>query len=278
MRVLITGAGGQLGRELSHSKFIPECDLITLDKAQLNICDEVNLREAIIAIKPDFIVNCAAFTNLDLAEHESSNNFSVNFSGVRNLGEVCRDFNVKLIHISTDAVFSSAQKKIFSKFDEPCPINEYGRAKSKAEKFLQGNNPNSWVVRTSWLYGQYGGNFFQSILKSARLHQEIQVITSQYGQPTWSADVAKAISLLLTGVAEPGVYHAIGQEIRSRLEFAKDIYRLTGSQEELVNSRADVVGQGIAPRANFSILESDSNLAALGWMATSIDQAILKSI
>lgn len=278
MKVLITGAGGQLGRELSHSKLFSEYELILLDRTNLNICDEVNSRKVINSIRPDFIINCAAFTNLDLAENEGSNNYPVNFNAVRSLGEICRDYEINLIHISTDAVFSSVQRKIFTKFDEPCPVNEYGRAKSKAEIFLQRNIPNAWVIRTSWLYGKFGGNFFQSILKSAKLHHKIEVVNTQYGQPTWSADVAKAISLLLTGVAEPGLYHAVGQEIRSRFEFAKDIYRLAGAQESLVHSRADLSVQGIAPRANFSILESDSDLAALGWEATSLNQAILNSI
>jgi dTDP-4-dehydrorhamnose reductase len=278
MRILVTGAGGQLGSELQRYSFSENVELKAATRAQLDICNKVISYEYVRTFKPKYIVNCAAFTNLDQAELSTSNNFPVNFVGVENLTEICTQLKIGLIQISTDAVFASSKLRVFKKEDELCPINQYGSAKAAAEALLRSSDLNSWIVRTSWLFGEFGGNFFHKILESARMGNSIQVVIEQHGQPTWTKDVANAISLILDGVIKPGTYHAAGLEVRSRYEFAQDIYRLSGTNQNLVESKEGHESYGVASRPKFSILGADLELLKAGWIPASVDQAITLSM
>ena len=268
MKVLITGADGQLGNELRHSLISDDLEIVFTNRFHLDISVYSELEGYLNSLKPDFVVNCAAFTNLDKAEDPESRNYPVNHLGVHNLAEISRDLNIGLIHISTDAVFSSSQMREFSKHDKRCPINEYGRAKASAEEELSKKEFQYWILRTSWLFGQYGGNFFQKILESAIASKGVEVVEEQYGQPTWTQDLVSVIQLILSGVIPPGIYHAIGDVQRSRVDFAREIFQSVGTQTELVHSSILGSSHGLAPRPKFSILEKDKELEKFGWVPT----------
>jgi dTDP-4-dehydrorhamnose reductase len=229
-RVLITGANGQLGAEFRYlQKLYADYIFFFTDKKDLDITDEVSVRKFIREKGIETIVNCAAFTQVDLAETAIEKATSLNCDAVGYLASVAKEQSIKLIHISTDYVFEGVSDRFYTESDKPNPICVYGKTKWEGEQKMKNINPlNSVIVRTSWLYSCFGKNFVSSMLEFSKTKKEIAVVSDQIGSPTWARDLAKMILAILPRIENSKVktYHYSNQGKCSWHEFAKRIFEL----------------------------------------------------
>lgn len=230
MNVLITGAKGQLGLELVslESKF-PNFILFFADKSLLNIVDFKEVDSYISRNKIDVIVNCAAYTNVDKAEDEPEIANEVNHLAVKNLGLIAKKQQLKLIHISTDYVFDGESSIPYSEEDATNPQNVYGSTKLKGEETLLKINPkNSIIIRTSWVYSEYGHNFVKTMLRLSKEKESISVVSDQVGSPTYANDLAKVILQIIPKINNESVqiYHYANKGECSWFQFASEIMKI----------------------------------------------------
>ncbi|ULL17947.1 dTDP-4-dehydrorhamnose reductase [Paenibacillus sp. H1-7] len=223
MKVLITGAGGQLGHDLirvlsgSHQLFAHT-------RTDLNIADEQAVYAAIRKAQPDIIINAAAHTNVDLAEQQANEAYLINSIGTNHVARAAAEAGAKLVHISTDYVFDGSKRTPYTESDRPNPINIYGNSKLHAEKFVELACERYFILRTSWLYGRTGSNFVTKVASLARQKEEISVVDDQFGSPTYTLDLARFIEQLMQ-TDHYGLYHASNRGYCSRFEFAQEILR-----------------------------------------------------
>ena len=195
INVLVTGAGGQLGKTIEELYKENDLDIefTFLDKSNFDITDKSQINQIFNKQKFDYCINCAAYTNVDQAEKTKQGAHEINAEGVKNLALVCKAENVILIHISTDFVFDGMASKAYTENDEPNPINVYGLSKLKGETEVQSFLKENYIIRTSWLYSEYRNNFLKTILKLSETKSEINVVSDQIGTPTYARDLADAI-------------------------------------------------------------------------------------
>ena len=193
MRVLVTGAGGQLGRELGGALRGGGHDPVCLDRAGCDVTDATAIDAALAAHRPDALVNCAAWTRVDAAEGEPEAARLINAVGPRLLADACLRESVLLCHISTDFVFDGTATAPLDETATPRPLGVYGRTKLSGEEEVRRHAPRHQIVRTSWLYGQDGPNFVLTMLRLALDHHRLRVVADQYGSPTWTGDLAPAL-------------------------------------------------------------------------------------
>ena len=257
MKILITGGGGQLGRLFAQNFFERGLFVSSLTRSQLDISDLEAVRNCLKAFNPDLVINCAAYTNLDMAENELSPNLIVNHIGPSNLAITCNEISAGLIHFSTDHVFHSEFPFLFSETSNACPINAYGMAKYSGEASIRENLREHWIIRTAWLYGPTGGSFVANILKSAQSGIGAKVVVDQFGQPTYSPNLIKVVNSILSNNLEYGTYHSTGYGYVSRFEFAKTILSEFGLNPELILPINTNEIQNFALRPKYSLLGSE---------------------
>ncbi len=225
-RVLVTGANGQLGRTLQDlAPQYPNIDFKFADKASLDITLSEAVREVFEQFKPDYCINCAAFTQVDQAEKTPEPAYEVNVKGVHNLVMACKNNNALLIQLSTDYVFDGTKEEGYLPTDKPNPINVYGQTKLDGEQLIQEHLKEFFIVRTSWLYSKkHGHNFYKTILAKAREGQSLEVTDQQKGCPTNTLNLAKYIlELVLSEKPKYGVKHFTDGEVMTWYEFADKI-------------------------------------------------------
>ncbi len=205
MRILVTGAGGMLGRDMVSTLSVKH-DLRGFTHAELDITDKQRLGEVLSSERPDLVINCAAYTKVDLAEDEPERAYRVNAIAVHNLASICERLSIKLCHISTDYVFSGRQDVPYQPFDQTGPINIYGRSKLAGEEFIRWRMREFYIVRTSWLYGEGGRNFVGTMSRLLREKDEIKVVTDQRGSPTWTRSLSEGVERLIETDAY-GIHH-----------------------------------------------------------------------
>lgn len=234
MRILVTGATGQLGcdllRLLENSK---DCTVIATGRDDFDITNYIKVKGFIIDTRPDFIIHAAAFTAVDRCESQEDLAFNVNALGARNVASASRYVGAKLIYISTDYVFDGAKKGPYREFDTPNPINVYGQSKLMGECFVKEQTSEFFILRTAWLYGREGKNFVKTMLKSGINGMELRVVNDQRGTPTCSADLAKQISQLMTTELY-GTYHCTSQGECSWYEFAREIFKCANLEVKVI--------------------------------------------
>lgn len=231
MKLFITGAKGQLGRELRKLlDYDNRFSVIYTDVQELDITDEIVVDSTISAIRPDYIINCAAYTAVDKAEDEESIAMRINAHAVEALASVAARNSIRMIHVSTDYVFDGMANRPYSEDDLPHPMSVYGRTKLEGENALQRLLPNqSVVLRTAWLYSSHGKNFVKTMLELGRTRDSLRVVNDQVGSPTLAADLARAIITVLTAPKwSPGIYHYTNEGEVSWYGFAKLIHRYAG--------------------------------------------------
>ncbi len=194
MVVLVTGSGGQLGQSLQHiaTKYA-NLEFIFCDSATLDITNFENVTQIFNQYSPQFCINTAAYTAVDKAESEPEKAFEINVVGARNLAKACLEHNTTLVHISTDFVFDGASKKPYTENDVPNPTGVYGQTKLDGEKAIQEILANHLIIRTSWVYSQFGNNFMKTMLKLASTRDALSVVSDQIGTPTNAVDLADAV-------------------------------------------------------------------------------------
>jgi len=234
LRILITGANGMLGSDLTAEGQKQGYEVVALTHAELDITKFSLVKEAYDTYQPQVVINCAAYTKVDEAEKNRNLALAVNALGVRNLALACRENNAVFVQISTDYVFDGAKDKPWGIYDHPNPINTYGESKYLGECFLKTIGGSYFIVRTSWLFGKAGPNFVKNMLKLALANRTIKVVNDQIGCPTYTADLAKAILDLINTKAY-GIYHITNQGAVSWYEFAKAIFTLSGTKIELLS-------------------------------------------
>lgn len=229
--ILVTGAKGQLGRELQQLALrYSHWNFFFFSKEDLNISDPESITTIFSKIKPQYCINCGAYTAVDKAETNVEEAYAINTTALKLLASACADYNAKLIHISTDYVFDGNTTKPYKEEDETNPINVYGASKRQGEIEALNNNPQSLIIRTSWVYSSYGSNFVKTMLRLFQTHSEINVVADQFGSPTYAADLAEAICTIINkDVFHPGIYHYSNEGIISWYEFAAEIKKITGS-------------------------------------------------
>lgn len=230
MNILITGTNGQLGLELKSLGYkFSNLKLFCTDKHALNILNFEETEQYILKNKIDAIVNCAAYTDVNKAEEEFALADEVNHMAVKNLGLIAKKHQIKLIHLSTDYVFDGNSNIPYTETDATNPQNAYGISKLMGEKALLEINPkNSMIIRTSWLYSEFGNNFVKSILKLSKERESISVVYDQIGSPTYARDLALAILQVISEFENEGIqiYHYANKGLCSWFQFAEEIVKI----------------------------------------------------
>jgi len=224
MKILLTGANGQLGREvieLGGSAVVP------FSKAALDITNAQQLEAAVKQTKPHLIINAAAYTAVDKAEQDIEKAFAINRDGVRNLAQVCKHYDLPLIHVSTDYVFNGSKSSAYVEEDACAPLNIYGASKAEGERILQEEWEKHLIIRTSWVFGKYGANFVKTVLKLALKQPELRIVQDQQGCPTAAQDLAQTLIDLAGRLSQDraswGVFHYCGEGSTTWYEFAQQI-------------------------------------------------------
>ena len=235
MKILVTGANGQLGRSIH--KIVINNELrnvfVFVGRGELDFSQNVNIEKYFKENSFDVVVNCAAYTAVDKAESEIELTNQINHLAVRKLAEIAYQKNIKLIHISTDYVFDGSGSKPYKETDKTNPRNVYGKTKLAGEKALQEAMPtNAIIIRTSWVYSEYGNNFVDTMLKLGKERDKLNVVNDQIGSPTYATDLANAILKIIenknyqTKSPATEIYHYSNKGKVSWYEFAKEIFEL----------------------------------------------------
>ena len=228
--ILITGSAGQLGNEISKlSVNYPQHHFIFTDVKELNIAKLQDVENFFNKRKIDFIINCAAYTAVDLAEKEKELSTLINSEAVKNLAQISAQFNATLIHISTDYVFDGRNYKPYNEDDQTNPISWYGKTKLEGEIQLKNNAKDAIIIRTSWLYSKFGNNFVKTIIKYAQERDFLNVVFDQVGTPTYANDLANTILHIISNYKKTNsiqTYHFSNEGIISWYDFAKTIVEL----------------------------------------------------
>lgn len=290
MKILITGACGQLGSELRATLAAGEGELGCVPQAlqgaqvigtdlaaapgveALDITDRGQVMAFLQRCRPDVVINCAAYTNVNGCESNRQAAFAANALGPRNLAMACEALGARLVHVSTDYVFPGVGDVPLCEYDRPAPVSVYGKTKLAGEQYVQQFCSRWFIVRTAWLYGYVGNNFVKTILRLAKERGAVKVVSDQLGNPTHCADLAWHI-LQLCVTEEYGLYHCTGEGVCSWYEFACEIVRL-GSVQATVTPCTTEEYPTPARRPAWSALENMALAATVGNRARPWKQAL----
>jgi dTDP-4-dehydrorhamnose reductase len=231
MRILITGANGQLGKALQGA--LVGHDLIALARQQLDIAQLQEVREALRSYRPMLVVNAAAYNNVDEAESAQLAAYRGNALGPRNLAVATAEQQAPLVHVSTDYVFDGSGNRPYHEYDRPNPQSVYGASKLAGEEAVRTLNWRHYIVRTAWLYDAEGRNFPNTMRALAEARSEVRVVSDRFGSPTYAPHLAQALAALLESEAY-GTYHCAGQGGTSWYELTRTVYRLLGVHTAVV--------------------------------------------
>lgn len=256
MKILLTGAKGQLGQEIVVAAKKLNLNLLTFTHQNLNITDIVKIERVISEIKPSYIINAAAYTAVDKAESEEELAFLVNAKGVSFLAQIAKKFNIPLLHISTDYIFSGQKKNPYLEEDDAQPLSVYGKSKLAGEILLKEIWYKSIILRVSWVFSRYGNNFVKSIINLAKVRPQLSIISDQIGAPTFAGDIAhtllEIIICLHQGQTDWGTYHYTGMPVTNWYSFAKQIFAQVKIRHQLIladiSPILSIEYPGIAPR------------------------------
>jgi len=252
MRILVLGAGGQLGRELVQATTSHE--VVGLTRAACDIAEPGAASRALEQSRPDAVVNCAAWTKVDAAEEHRDEAFRANAEGPRLLAEACAGAHVLLCHISTDYVFDGTATAPIPEDAPTHPLGVYGESKLAGEEAIRAVDGRHQIVRTSWLYGQDGPNFVLTMLRLGAERDELRVVADQRGAPTWTGHLAPAL-LRLVELETPGTYHLTNGGETTWCDFARAIMRSAGLRARVEPTTTEEYGAA-APRPAYSVLDN----------------------
>ena len=255
-KILVTGSNGQLGNELiALSKEYPHYNFVFFDRTAWPIQDETVSRKIFEEHKPQYLINAAAYTAVDKAEEETELANSINGNAVGQLAALCKEFNCKFIHVSTDYVFDGNATSPLKESDKVDPLNAYGASKLLGEELAFQKNPESIIIRTSWVYSSFGKNFVKTMLRLMSERDNINVVADQIGSPTYAADLAKAILEIVEHHNwQPGIYNYSNEGVISWADFAREIRDRAGLGC-IVNSISTEQYPTPAKRPKYSVLD-----------------------
>lgn len=259
MRFLVTGAKGMLGREVVDELSARGYEILATDVVpdahRLDITREEDVHSALASFRPDWVVNCAAYTDVDGAESHKDGAFLLNASAPGILARVCSRHKARLLHMSTDYVFDGQKNAPYDEQDVPNPINVYGASKLAGEELVRQCLEDHLIVRTQWLIGLFGKNFVRTILEAARTRNHLEVVNDQHGSPTFARDLARAVRILMEMDAR-GTYHVVNEGTATWYDLACEALRLAGISTP-VHPVDSSTFQRPARRPSFSVLSSE---------------------
>lgn len=279
--VLVTGGNGQLALCIKKLTTVyPEVRFIFAGREELDISDPKKVKRVFTKNQIDWCINCAAYTKVDLAESEPEIAFLINEEGSKNLANICKENNTKLIHISTDFVFDGASKTPYLESSITNPINTYGLSKLQGELEIEKALKEYYIIRTSWLYSEYGKNFLRTMLRLSKNNNELKVVNDQNGSPTYAGDLAEVILKIIEDDSENyGLYNYSNKGQTTWYGFAKEIFQLTGVNTQVKPIDSEEY-RTAAKRPQYSVLNCDKieeafKLEIPNWK-TSLKKAITK--
>jgi dTDP-4-dehydrorhamnose reductase len=255
MRLLVTGAVGMLGRDVVEVARGAGHDVAGLSRAELDVVDAAAVERAVADVRPEAVINCAAFTDVDAAEDRYDEALAVNGAGAGNVAAAAGEVGATVIHVSTDYVFDGTKSAPYMESDEPDPRSGYGRSKLEGELAVAAANPRHAIVRSSWLFGVGGRNFVATMLARGAEHSEVSVVTDQVGCPTFTGHLAPAL-LALAERRATGLLHVAGSGHCSWHDFAVEIFREAGIDCQVHPTDTAATGRP-APRPAYSVLVSE---------------------
>ena len=234
-KILITGSGGQVGRELQQlGADFPEADFVFATRNSLDITDAPAVRDLFAEGRFDYCINCAAYTAVDKAESEKDRARAINVGGVQNIATACKDHQCRLIHLSSDYVYDNGYNRPLVESDPVNPQSVYARTKLKGDQIALEILPDSLIIRTSWVYSSFGHNFVKTMLRLGRERDSLNIVFDQVGTPTYARHLAAALLQIIDRlrtrevVAEGGIYHYSNEGVCSWYDFALAIFELEG--------------------------------------------------
>lgn len=237
MKVLVTGASGQLGFDCVKELERRNIAVRGVNSKDFPLTDFAVMQQYLLDYKPDAVIHCAAYTAVDKAEEEAAACEAVNSIGTSNLAKICREIDAKLLYISTDYVFAGDGDKFYEPQDEKKPQNVYGLSKLKGEQAVEAELEKYFIVRISWVFGVNGKNFIRTMLKLGKTHAELNVVNDQIGSPTYTSDLAVLLADMIQS-DKYGIYHATNEGICSWADFAREIFKQSGMQVKVNNVSA----------------------------------------
>ncbi|KZM58708.1 dTDP-4-dehydrorhamnose reductase [Geobacillus stearothermophilus] len=253
MKVVVTGAKGQLGTDLVDLLSDRGYEVYGYGREELDITNFDQVHQVISKVKPDVVIHAAAYTKVDLAESEPDQAFAINSYGTRNVVVVSEKVGAKLVYVSTDYVFDGTANVPYHEFAPTNPLSVYGKSKLAGEQFVRDLHSKFFIVRTSWVYGKHGNNFVKTMLKLAQERDELMVVHDQIGCPTYTVDLANCI-LELIQTEKYGIYHVSNSGYCSWYEFAKAIFEEAGIEVK-VNPCTTKDFPRPAPRPAYSVFD-----------------------
>lgn len=255
MRLLVTGAGGMLGRDVVRAAEEADHRTSALSRADLDVTEAGTVARVIGDERPDAIVNCAAWTDVDAAEEHEEEAWAVNAQAPGHLARAASEVGAVLVHVSTDYVFDGTAGRPYRESDAPGPLSAYGRSKLAGEQAVSAAGGAHVIARSAWLFGTGGANFVEAVLARASAGEELRVVTDQVGSPTWTGHLAHALLRLAVADA-PGLHHAAAAGACSRFDLACEALRQAGSTAVVVPEESAAMARP-APRPPFSALLSE---------------------
>lgn len=232
-KILVTGCNGQLGRAINQVYANEQVELINTDTNNLDITNENEVMDFVKETKPEIIINCAAYTNVNKCESDYDNAYQVNAIGPKNLAAAAKETGAKLVHVSTDYVFDGESDKPYLESDATNPCGAYGKTKLAGEEFVKEYEDKFFIIRTAWLYGD-GNNFVKTMIKIGKEKGEVGVVSDQFGTPTSALELARMIKSVAE-TEEYGIYHGTCEGSCSWAEFATEIFKQAKMPEVKVN-------------------------------------------
>jgi dTDP-4-dehydrorhamnose reductase len=257
-RILLLGGSGILGSEVLIQLQQGNVDYVAPKSSDLDVRNKDNLESYISEFKPNWIINCSAWTNVDGAEDSFEAALELNAVAVKNIGDLAKEFGCRVVHISTDYVFDGESSQPYGEDAPVNPVNRYGQSKLQGENVLLEVLPESaYVIRTSWLYGASGKNFVKTMAKKALHNGSAKVVDDQEGSPTSARDLATGIIDLLQNHPKPGIYHYSNTGSCTWFGLAQSIYKKVGANSNLVSPISSSALELKAKRPKYSLLSKD---------------------
>ena len=275
-KILVTGSNGQLGQCLKQQlQNTGDISCYFATREDLDITNNDVVHQFFGEHNFDYCINTAAYTNVEKAESEQKEAFLINAEGAYNLAKACKKYNVVLLHISTDYVFDGMAKTPYQEQDPTNPLNVYGASKLKGEQHIVDTWNKHFIIRTSWLYSQYGHNFLNSMLQFAKQKKALTITTQQKGTPTNANDLAQVlVTIIKTGNARYGVYHFSNQGEATWYDFAEAIFKATG-EIDTVNLAKTEHYATFAKRPVYSVLNCNKLKVTLGTQYKSWEDSLI---
>src|SRR5215207_1295743 len=254
MKLLVTGAAGMLGRDVMLAAGNAGHDVVGYGRAELDVTDAAALAKKLDLERPDMVINCAAWTDVDGAEESEQAAFAVNGTGAGNVAAAAAQVGASVVYVSSDYVFDGAKGAPYVESDQPAPLSAYGRTKLAGEEATVAANKRHFVVRSAWLFGIGGNNFVETMLRLSASQNEVLVVHDQVGSPTYTWHLAYGIVRLIEGL-EYGIHHMAAAGQCSWYEFAREIFEQAKVECRVLSITSEEFGAA-APRPPFSALVS----------------------